>query len=272
VVNSSFYGQCDAIWAAFALGGLDQLLRGRQWWGVTLFTVGLAFKPQAIFVFPVLLLLALAGQLRWRTLLAVPLLFVALDLPAIFAGRNPVELLTLYNPERQAKYIPSLTSHAANMYAFLPLTTRLGTVKTLGYAFAAILVVGVIYTLIASRIRLDATRILTAATLFALLVPFVLPGMHERYFFLADVLTVVLAFYRPRLWFVPLIVQAASLLSYLPFLFLDERHGPFVDLKVLATMMVAAILSTGYALLHDLQAEGPAEIRTAEEARESVNA
>ncbi|GAA3439104.1 hypothetical protein GCM10018954_087240 [Kutzneria kofuensis] len=37
-----------------------------------------------------------------------------------------------------------------------------------------------------------------------LLVPYFLPAMHERYFFLADALTVVAAFYLPRkLWALP---------------------------------------------------------------------
>jgi len=264
VVNSSFYGQCDALWAAFLVGGLYQLLRWRQWWGVTLFAVAVAIKPQAIFIFPVLLLLVLAGQVRWRTLLAVPLVYLVLDLPAIVAGRSPIELLTIYNPDRQSKYITALTANAPNVYAFLPVTTRLDTLRTLGYVFAAVLVLGVLYTLIASRVPLDARRIVTAATLFALLVPFVLPGMHERYFYLADVLTVVLAFYRPRLWFLPLLVQAASLLSYLPFLFWQEPHGPLVGLRVLATLMLAALLITGYALLSDLKTDRPTTIENAD--------
>ncbi|MET8148066.1 hypothetical protein ACIBSW_01150 [Actinoplanes sp. NPDC049668] len=253
VINSSLYGQCDAMWAAFALGGVYYLLRERPWVAVTLFTVALSVKPQAIFIFPLPALLVLAGSLRWRTLLAVPLVYVVLDLPAVLAGRDPVELLTLYSPSRQAAYVPALTSNAASVYAFLPVHTRLDTLKTLGYVFAAVLVVGVIYTLIAARVRLDAARIMTAATFFVILVPFLLPGMHERYFFLADVMTVVLAFYRPRLWPVALLVQAASLLSYLPFLFIGTGHGPFVPLPVLATMMLAALLITGHALLGDLR-------------------
>ncbi|GID95407.1 glycosyltransferase 87 family protein [Amorphoplanes digitatis] len=253
VINSSLYGQCDAMWAAFALGGVYYLLRERPWLAVTMFTVALSFKPQAIFIFPLLALLVLAGSLRWRTLLAVPLVYVVLDLPAILAGRDPVELLTLYSPARQAAYVPALTSNAASIYAYLPVHTRLDTLKTLGYVFAAVLVVGVIYTLVAARARMDAERIVTAATFFVILVPFLLPGMHERYFFLADVMTVVLAFYRPRLWPVALLVQAASLLSYLPFLFIGTGHGQFVPLPVLATMMLAALLITGYALLGDLR-------------------
>ena len=144
----------------------------------------------------------------------------------------------------------------------MPVTTRLGTFKTLGYLFAAILVLGVIYTLIAGRYELDAERIVTAAVVFVLLVPFVLPGMHERYFYLADVLTVVLAFYRPRLWYVPLLVQAASLLSYLPFLFWEMPHRPFVDLRLLTTLMLAALLVTGYRLLASRRGESPAPLPT----------
>jgi Gpi18-like mannosyltransferase len=252
VINSSVYGQCDAMWAGFVLGGLYYLLRGRQWWGVALCTAAIAVKPQAIFIFPVLALLAMAGRLRWRTLLVVPIGFLALDLPAMIAGRAPVELLTLYDPARQSKYTQALTAKAPSVYAFLPVTTRLETLRTLGYIFAAVLVIGIIYALIASRVRLDAERIVTTAALFAIALPFVLPGMHERYFYLADVLSVVLAFYRPRLWFVPLIVQAASLLSYLPFLFVEAAHGPFVPLEVLATMMLGALVIVGYGLLRGL--------------------
>jgi len=251
VINSSVYGQCDAIWGGLSLGGLYYLLRGRQWWGVALMTLALAFKPQAIFLFPLLALLVLAGSLRWRTLLVVPLGYLVLDLPALLLGRDPVELFTLYDPGRQSKWITALTSNAANLWAFVPVTTRLGTLKTLGYVFALVLILGLIYTLIAGRYELDAERLVTAAVVFAILVPFVLPGMHERYFYLADVLSVVLAFYRPRLWFVALLVQAASLLSYLPFLFWEMPHGPFVDLRVLTTLMLAALLVTTYCLLNN---------------------
>lgn len=259
VINSSFYGQCDAIWGGLALGGVWQLLRGRDWWGVALFAVALAFKPQAVFIYPLLLLLLLGGKLRRRSLLIAPVIYVLLDVPAFLAGRGVVELLTLYNPSRQAKYVPALTSNAASLWAFVPVTTRLDTLKTLGYLFAAVLVLGVIYTLIAARAELDAPRIVTAAAFFALVVPFVLPGMHERYFYLADVLTLVLAFYRPRLWFAALLVESASLLTYLPFLFWQMPHGPLVPLRVPATMMFAAAVAIGYSLVGDLRVSRPAD-------------
>jgi uncharacterized membrane protein len=68
-------------------------------------------------------------------------------------------------------------------------------------------------------VQLTPTRIVLAATVSVLLVPFFLPAMHERYFFLADAMTVVAAFYLPRrLWALPVLEQFASFCAYLPFL------------------------------------------------------
>jgi Gpi18-like mannosyltransferase len=53
---------------------------------------------------------------------------------------------------------------------------------------------------------------------FALAIPFLLPEMHERYFYLADVLSIIYAFYFPRYFYVAVIMQLCSLLSYAPYL------------------------------------------------------
>jgi hypothetical protein len=47
--------------------------------------------------------------------------------------------------------------------------------------------------------------------------PYVLPNMTGRYFFVADILTVALAFVRPRLWPAAALIQLGSLLAYLTY-------------------------------------------------------
>src|SRR6185437_6819032 len=47
---------------------------------------------------------------------------------------------------------------------------------------------------------------------------FVLPHMHDRYFYSADVLSIVYAFQRPSRWFLPIAVVSASVICYIPFL------------------------------------------------------
>jgi Gpi18-like mannosyltransferase len=237
------------MWAAPALAGVYFLLRGNPWWGVAMCAVSLSIKPQGVFIFPLLALLVLAARLRWRTLLAVPAVYLLIDLPALIAGRDPVELLTIYSLDRQSHWITSLTYNAPSIWAFVPTSTRAADIKPVGNILAVAAVVGVIYVLIVRRLELTRERIVTAAALFSILVPFLLPGMHERYFFLADVMTLVLAVYRPKLWFVPLMVQAASFLSYEPYLFTRGRLT--LPLSFAAALMLAAIVVIGYALLRD---------------------
>ena len=248
VLNASFWGQIDAMWAAPALGGLYYLLRDKPWWGVALCGVAVAMKPQGIFILPLLLLLALGGKIPWRTLLAAPAAYLALDIPAIVFGRNPIELLTIYSMNRQAVNVPELSLRAPNVFALMPGGPREDTLRTLGYLFAAAVVIAVIYVLIARAVELTPERIVLAAALFSILMPFLLPGMHERYFFLADVLTVVLVMFLPRLWYVPLLVQAASLLSYQPYLF-----GRVVAVlpTIAALLMLAALIIVAHQLLSD---------------------
>jgi Gpi18-like mannosyltransferase len=253
VINASVWGQMDSIWASFAVGGVWMLARGRGWWGVALCTVSLAFKPHGIFIFALVALLVLAGRLRARTLLAVPAVWLALSLPALLLGRSPGELFTIYSLDRQAGIIDELTTKAPTIFAFLEGTRRLDTARHLGYLLTAALVLGILLLVIARRARLDETRIVTLAALFAMLIPFGLPGMHERYFYLADVLTVVLVFYVPRLWFVPLLVQAASLGSYTYFLFGQTLEQ--LDLQVLAALMLVALIAVGHTLVRDVLGE-----------------
>jgi hypothetical protein len=69
-------------------------------------------------------------------------------------------------------------------------------------------------------VRLTTTKVVLLGATSAVLVPFLLPSMHERYFYLAEVLTVIAAFYVPRrLWYVPVLVQVSSFLAYLKVLF-----------------------------------------------------
>jgi Gpi18-like mannosyltransferase len=250
VINASWYGQMDAMWASFALGGVYFLMRDRPWVAVSLCAASLAIKPQGIFIFPLLLLLALGGRLPWRTLLAVPAVFLLLDIPALLAGRSPMDLLTVYDMDRQAAHVPALTSRAPSLYAFIPAGPRADTVRVLGYIFTAALILAILYVLIIRNVQITRDRLVTYAALFAIAMPFLLPGMHERYFFLADVTTVLLAIHKPRFWPVPLVVQAASLLCYEPYLF-GGRSPEMLPLTVPATLMLAALVTVIQHVLKD---------------------
>lgn len=79
--------------------------------------------------------------------------------------------------------------------------------------------VSVAFSVAAARYGGDVTPggILGIAVFAAALAPFTLPRMHERYFYLADVIAVAFAFYRPRYFWVPLVMQFTSGNAYLQY-------------------------------------------------------
>src|SRR5215217_7633482 len=130
-----------------------------------------------------------------------------------------VELLMTY--PAQTGQFSELTLNASNLYQWLPEDPGL---EKPGLVLAALLAVS------------------------TLLLPFTLPHMHERYFFPADVISIVYAFYSPKRFFVPLIVGTASLLSYFPFLFREA----LIDLRYPAVLMGIALVVAAADLIRSL--------------------
>ena len=65
-----------------------------------------------------------------------------------------------------------------------------------------------------NRKKMNDRAVLALCLLFAIGIPFLLPHMHERYFYGADILSLVLAFSVPVSFPTALLVQFASLLGY----------------------------------------------------------
>jgi hypothetical protein len=81
-------------------------------------------------------------------------------------------------------------------------------------------------------------------------VPFILPKMHDRYFFAADLMSIGLAFTNRRLWFVPVLFQCSSLLAYVPVL----SNDPLSPVPAGTSLAVPAVLincvAVGFLAVH----------------------
>ena len=105
-------------------------------------------------------------------------------------------------------------------------------------AFAFMIVV--LVWLFTKRKELTNEIVLGAALLLCLGIPFILPHMHDRYFFVADVLSLAFAVVFPKLFVVPVLVQFGSLLGYHAYLklqyLLPMRHGATALLLTLVVL------------------------------------
>ncbi|HZW03553.1 MAG TPA: hypothetical protein VFF68_06490, partial [Anaerolineaceae bacterium] len=129
-----------------------------------------------------------------------------------------------------------LNKNIANLYVFVP--DRLYDLVTLtGLVGAVLVALGIAAAGWRSRVKLSDDLLLLSAVVSVAVMPFVLPKMHDRYFFPADVLSILLLFSFPRLRLLPLAFQATSLSAYLFFL-----AGRFVfPLEVMALVNLVVI-------------------------------
>ena len=273
LLDGACWGQCDAVYVSLIVLSLYLLDTDRPTGSAAALAVAFAFKLQTIFFFPVVLLGLLHGKYRPRHALAFFGAYLVTMIPALIAGRPFLDALSVYANQSMGQYYDRLTYNAPNLYVFFPmlefatsqeftwmrylegihakstntyLTEELMPMLQTAalYACIALTLLVVIYWLMhAKEITPDMT--LELALFFAIFLPFVMPKIHERYFYLADMLSVLYAARRSDRRFMPLLVAGASMLSYMPYLM---RARP-VDVRWISLMMLAALVIVSHDLL-----------------------
>lgn len=216
-LNGALWGQCDSIYAAFAVLGVYLALSNRPWSSVVCAALSFAFKLQAVFVMPVYAAFLFSGRIKVRHVLAFPLTYLAAVLPAVLLGRPFLDTLTLYFSQA-GSVGDGLNYNSPSIFSILTSTPDAAKWSKFAVLWAFAFVLTLLFVLYKKRRTADNRVLLAAAVLFAVAVPFLLPHMHDRYFFCADVLTLVLAVAFPETLVLPCLVEFGSFLSYYAYL------------------------------------------------------
>lgn len=215
ILNGAFWGQCDALYGALTLHALACALERRNRSSLLLLGIAFSFKLQTVFVLPLWGGLWLLRRVRFRELLWFPAAYAATCVPALLLGKPLGDILGVYLGQA-AEYSGYLNLNAPNMYALIPHGAEVNTALAarLGILAAFALAAAVLAALLVFRRQADDRALLAAAVVLAIGVPFLLPHMHERYFFLADVLALAWTCAFPRSAPCALLVELASLGAY----------------------------------------------------------
>jgi Gpi18-like mannosyltransferase len=243
-INSALWGQSDATYTSMLIASIYFAIQRRPNLSLLFFAVALSFKLQAIFLFPLFVVLFLKKRVPFYSFLLIPVTYMVSLLPSWLAGRPLMELLLTY--PSQAGLFQQLTLNAPNLYQWLP--NDPGSFEKPGIIFTGLLMCLLCLISWRSVVPLDGDMIVKLSLVSMLLLPFTLPHMHERYFFAADVISIIYAFYTPKHFFVPIIVGGASLFSYFPFLFREEPIG----LQYLAILIVLTLIVVAADLIRNL--------------------
>ncbi len=248
-INGSSWGQCDSIYAALAVTSLWLMLTDRPVLSMAAIALSFAFKLQAIFIMPVFLLFMFAGRLKWYHLPVFPAVYTLAVSPAIIAGRDAWETIFLYfnTAGSIGSGLNYNSSSIYSLYYFYGLDEAGAAAAAKAGVIAALLFCLLIFIVFFIKRRNISNRsLLFAALLFSVSIPLLLPHMHDRYFYLCDVLILASAFLVPPISPLVLFSQFASLLGYHAYFFmrylLPMRWG-FGALLVLT--ITAAYLCAG---------------------------
>ncbi len=243
LLNSAYWGQCDSVFTALGLGAILYGLEGRSRSAWLMIALAFSFKLQTIFFIPAFVLLVLLRRVRWQDCWVFPAAFFATLLPAIVAGKPIADTLSIY--VKQTDSYPELVWNAPTVFRLFGTNGEFEIFNLVGIFLAGTACAAVFYLLWNRRDSLDDERIIEAAFLFALIIPFVLPRMHDRYFFPADVLSVVCFFYNKKRWYLPVAVIGASYGAYHYYLMgAGELFSP-----VIASVGLLAVIAESVARL-----------------------
>lgn len=212
-VQSGMWGQCDIIFTSFLLWMMHALQRKRFFQAVVFLSIAFAFKAQTMFIAPLIFVLFLNGKVKWYWLLMMPAVYFFSIIPAWIAGRPLWDLLTIYFSQTGVYKLLCLS--APNVYYFWsdPKYYSKGAVLV-GLIAATIIGLTYLYLRWRKYRQFSTLGYFYDATTITFLFPFVLPLMHDRYFFIAAMMLFVLAFLDKRALWPAVLLQVTSIISY----------------------------------------------------------
>lgn len=243
ILNSSAWAQCDFLYTTFILLCLYYLLNYSYTAAFVLYSIAFCFKLQAIFFLPVLIILYFTERKFSITkFLWIPFILFCSTLPALLMGRPIKDVLNIYWGQTSFDYqinvdYPSVYYLMAENYKFF---------KIPGVLFAMVVLGLTAFLVIYWRLQIRGGNLISFTVLIVMLCVVFLPCMHERYAFIADVLSVVYFIVKRKKIYVPITINLLSLLSYDTFIF-GTSIVPFEVLSLVNVALVAILFMDVFA-------------------------
>ncbi len=215
--DSALWAQCDIIFMLFVLLCFYCLFREKPGAAMFFYGMAFAFKLQSLFIFPFLVILWVNKKIKIQHFLWIPGLYFLSIIPAWIAGRPLIELINIYMAQG-AQDVWSLSIKWANIYQiignkyFLLEYAEAGTWLILGILMC------IMFAMAQKRYRITNEFTVQTALFFAILTPYILPHMHERYGCLADILAILYAVMNRKRFYIPIVQILISFNCYMAYL------------------------------------------------------
>ena len=243
-LNSAVWGNADVIYVTFLVYSFYFIIKDKQRLAFIFFGLAFANKLQAVFLAPFLVYLMFARKIKVHKLIYAILALFVTFLPAYFCGASFTDTFK-YITEQIGGY-NKLTLGCANLWQIIDISGDLFKDNVTWYSLSLIAV-----TLICVYYRgvdLDNKENLFKMGFFLIMITiFFLPHMHERYFYIIDVLVLVYAFIdKKKFYFVPL-MQISSIIAYFHYLagyyFIDSWGEGSVNIAAFINILILIVVA-----------------------------
>ncbi len=219
LINSSYWGQCDSIYTFMLI--LSLYFYSKEKWNLVFVLVGtaLAFKLQTILVLPVFLILyCKERKFSIFSFFIIPITYLGWSLPALLVGK-PINEVIKTVLSYGSGTTSALTGGFNNFYTLVLTdnTEILSHIYHMGLGITLVLVACSMVIFVKKSWNCSINKIISIFLYFIMLITYFLPGMHERYLYFGDVISLIwfAVIKKKKYWYLPLGINLFSLINYI---------------------------------------------------------
>lgn len=250
--NSALWAQCDIIFMTFLLLCFYYLFADRPCRSMFFYGMAFVFKLQSLFIFPFLVILWVNKKVDLKHFLWIPALYFLSIVPAWIAGRPLMELINIYMAQG-AQDVWSLSIKWPNIYQIIGNQFFLLEYASAGTWLILGILMIIMFAMAQKRYRITNEFIVQMALFFAILTPWFLPHMHERYGCVADILAIIYAMMNRKKFYFPLVQILVSFNSYMAYLSHLGADEPTIYYGVWAFVELGLLILVGLDIWHYMQ-------------------
>jgi len=243
IINSSMWGQCDSIYAAFIVWSLYFLLKERPCLSIICITLAFTFKLQTIFAAPIFLVALLYKKIKIRHIFIFLFTYSVTTIPALILGKPLKDILMVYLIQTQGSSL--MTMNSTSIFSLFNIVEYNAFLEKLSIILMITLILTIIVLICRKKVSFTPKFAFSSAFVFCLLVPFMLPHMHDRYFYVAEILSIIyFMIHGIKRIYMPILLQIAGLIVYAEYFgfsagfSITAQHGAVIVLSALILLLI----------------------------------
>jgi Gpi18-like mannosyltransferase len=230
-INSGVWAQCDSMYAAFTVMALYYLVNSKYGLSMFLFGISFSFKLQAIFTIILFILYFIGKKQSLKNFVFIPAGLIVVSIPAWFLGWPLVECIANYLSGVNLSGL--LTKNAPTIFAWGNIPGLMPVI------FITAIIFSISFHFISKKIIISNNTVLLLFLFSNFVVPFFLPNMHERYFYVGEVAVLMYSVLNAKRFPISLFVILPALATYCGYLF---GTNPFTLQQLSVVMLFGCIV------------------------------